>query len=1428
MNFKAKQLPLSLTLCSCISFGIATYVSYTDQTNLRLSSSQQASSASTPQEIAQLKQYDSRTLDLVTPAKTRTDRKLSWAYANSDVVETNIIKQGLSPNGNKIELGSEYLFYAAKLRNASFNLMKINENDIAHGINKIGTSPIAEQAYSVWSAPIYNNLTPEQVQYVPPSFNMVQSDIYVGGSTDIPFKPTPSQIDERTLAMKQGIAQYGALSLDAVVQPGLLDGSNKYYNNNNDDPNTEWATRSYSVIGWNDDIQASQFKPIAAKRNGGWLVKSNFLSPDPTTVKTNAEEDAYFYLSYDSLFSSCIGYQFETTPNYQNNYHWDVGEPDKEPSDWAKKENAAIFPVEKAKFNNKEYLQAVGVSMVGKNIDLDLEVFVNVTGVNQLDPKNPNINPKSGTSVLKQRYHFDYGGTKTIKLPKPIELTKKQYFSVVAKVSSTTNEAYISLASDPTSSTKDMTYANVNGKWVNGHDNYDNSRTVARIRAFTSEEPQTGVESTDLDDAVIELNKTSVRYGDDQNKPQVTKLMIGDKILNQGDYEVIYGTPVFDKIANQTHSDSEAIGHCNIIVRGKGSYSGEQSISYDVIVGIAPSLGGYGWYTNDYLGYPNVINIIVDDTQTTYGDIKLPPYFYWNIGSDTPVDRKHPASITYRGKDARYYKFIKFENRKEDTHLILHPGDTKPPHELPPIIEDPNSQLNPALDLTKATITIDYPKPLPFRNEAIEPRVLEVRLDSKLLAKDVDYSIEYKNNKKPGTAQVIIYPVFNSPYWGQAVKNFKILNPDGTDPDNPDSGLTPPSPDPGVLVPLQSVQLQGINMKYKVGDTLLATVVLEPSNANHITYDWYVGGEQLEGEHFKTISFTIEQKHINKTIYAIAKQQGGKQLKTPERQIVSDINDVAPKPPQIPIESVYINLTSGSYYTEGEKVYATAVVYPSELSKDVTYEWSIVGGSSTQIYNNGTSSIYFTAQRADDRKRLRVTATYKGKKVTREVTLVINPKTPELNGVSIRLGQDSYTHGDTIYASASVWPSELSYQVSCNWTIVDSSTSLKNSSSSSISFKANSADNGKRLRVTARYNGRSVTDEIRLNIKSNSYPQPQIRSIKINLMGNGLYHEGDKISATAIVDPKELGSKATYEWTIIGSSTPLFNRNTSTVNFDAMSSDSGKYLRVTAWYNGISVSDEIPLSIISNATPPTAIDKIEINLNNGGSFTEGQIINAEAIISPNNLSSVSYQWELLNSSTVIENSKSRSISFIAKKEDDGKKLRVTARYNGQAFTQEVALIINAKPTLNSVAIINLYDSYTEGELIQPSAKPIFSDDPKHDRAVTYRWTIPETGELLGSGKTLNMRALMKYNNKLIQVSATYDDKTVSKSAILKISNQASVLPDKPDNNKPQASDKGQLTKIIVIACITAGFIGIAAAIIIIHRVNKNKDSSDYY
>ncbi len=904
MKYKSRFIPITLVAGATLCVSAASFVSYSN--NLSISKANQASTttitepkdlaelqAADPNEIAKLPSYDSRKYNIVPPVKDQHSEGICWAYAGSAVAETNALRLGVAKDKMKTQFSPNYMDYATKKRDSSWNIMDINRNDIlTRSLFSAGQANYCEQTYSVWGAPCYASEYHSNT-YVPPPFKMVESDFFMDEHDPDAFMPsfTPEHQKRRVANVKLGIAKYGALTFDTSVDVRAEERHPEYYYNLHE--SNKKSGHALTVVGWKDDIPASQFGPTQPKGPGGWLIK------DSWGAGSHGSMEGYFWMSYESSFGSCIGYKFVEPDKYHNNYHWDVGEPyndnDNNSNFFAKNENAAIFPVLKANYDTEEYLKAVNVTVVGKDVTLEVEVYNNVTGVDRLDPNREGIDPRHGKFVKKLTQKYQFGGTKTIELPTPEKLEKGQYFSIIAKVSNPTNDALISLATDP--SKDDMTYSNVNGTWVNEHKNKINGAAVARIRAYTNEKKIPGATSTSLADATVKLDKTKVRFGD-KNLPVPIEVKIGNTVLTKNDYNISYDPSKFYSDGGKVWSDDEFIGYGFVTLTGKNGYNGQITTSFDIIVGLAPDLGENGWYTRENgTGSLRVANIRIQDGWRTYNDIVLPEGFHWTGGSSSStINKTSPLTLEYTGNGSLYYRYTSFNPAygrlklldssavKPDTDAEVAPSPAPGPSPSP----QPDGPLDAEHDFTKGKITFIDGDRYRHTGSEIKPKI-RVTIPGNPVnpvyetdKREVNATVTYEHNVDVGVATVKVVGDFeHTVYWGTLTATFVIyddahpnpeINPVPPTPSEPKPDpVLPPKPEPEPSPSTPQLELNNVSIilnpdRFDPGEWIFVSVKTDPEEiAKKADIRWEIDGisKKWTGQN---ISFPAETWLNNKEL----------------------------------------------------------------------------------------------------------------------------------------------------------------------------------------------------------------------------------------------------------------------------------------------------------------------------------------------------------------------------------------------------------------------------------------------------------------------------------------------------------------------------------------------------------------------------------
>lgn len=355
--------------------------------------------------IAALPNYDSRDYGLVTPVKDQGDSDLCWAYASISASETSILKSGIDPKAtaDNLSLSPEALGYSRFTRPSDplGNTKAFIDPSGSNWYNSAGDAQYSAAIMSQWCGPTDKSQSA--------NVNPFENALY--------HLDNAIHINSKSISdIKLAIAEYGAVTFS---YNNLRE--TEYYN-----PKYETSASSYphacTLIGWNDDIPAENFKPNGAGQNGGWLVKNSYLSLP------------YFWLSYDNSSDSVYAFDFTAKNTYDNNYFYDNSLSDSLNYSINAKKACEIFESKSGSTDKTEYLKAVNAGFIGKNVTVSVDIYAYLTDES---------NPESGIKAGGGQASFKYGGFRTVNLDAPIKLKNGEKFACVVSVINPENSAVI-------------------------------------------------------------------------------------------------------------------------------------------------------------------------------------------------------------------------------------------------------------------------------------------------------------------------------------------------------------------------------------------------------------------------------------------------------------------------------------------------------------------------------------------------------------------------------------------------------------------------------------------------------------------------------------------------------------------------------------------------------------------------------------------------------------------------------------------------------------------------------------------------------------------------------------------------------------------------------------------------------------------------
>ncbi|MBQ6116814.1 MAG: hypothetical protein IJL08_05780, partial [Oscillospiraceae bacterium] len=222
-------------------------------------------------------------------------------------------------------------------------------------------------------------------------------------------------------AIKEAIMKYGAGNISYCASSGYTTYTNIYQcvidTSSQDSSSHKWANHAITIVGWDDSIAASNFKPNKPSGSGAWLCKNSW--------GTSYFNQGYMWISYeDTSVGEGYIYFYDAEPidNYAHNYQYDgscnvvtygIGNR----TGFAN--NTKVANVFTAK--GSELLRAVALCNWDEALTYTVEIY-----------KNPTTgNPSSGTLMTTQTGTLTFSGYYTIPLENPVSLSAGDTFSVV-------------------------------------------------------------------------------------------------------------------------------------------------------------------------------------------------------------------------------------------------------------------------------------------------------------------------------------------------------------------------------------------------------------------------------------------------------------------------------------------------------------------------------------------------------------------------------------------------------------------------------------------------------------------------------------------------------------------------------------------------------------------------------------------------------------------------------------------------------------------------------------------------------------------------------------------------------------------------------------------------------------------------------------
>ena len=294
-------------------------------------------------------------------------------------------------------------------------------------------------------------------------------------------------------AVKRAIMEYGAGNISYYETGYAYTYICTIDNTSQNDYNHKWANHAITVVGWDDSVAVSKFKPDKPSKPGAWICKNSW--------STSLFDGGYCYISYEDtsvLEDYIYFYDAEPVNNYDHNYQYDgTGNVVNGYLVNASNKIANVFTAK-----GRENLSAISFCTYDEAVSYTVEIY-----------KNPTANkPSSGQRMTTQSGYLTFPGYYTVKLDNAVSLNKGDTFAVVLTLSCP--DDYCSVPYDTTYALSwtswvhadhgNTSYVLRNGTWYDCPNNGD-----FRIKAYTV---NASSEQLPAFDGTIEWNSADVKY----------------------------------------------------------------------------------------------------------------------------------------------------------------------------------------------------------------------------------------------------------------------------------------------------------------------------------------------------------------------------------------------------------------------------------------------------------------------------------------------------------------------------------------------------------------------------------------------------------------------------------------------------------------------------------------------------------------------------------------------------------------------------------------------------------------------------------------------------------------------------------------------------------------------------------------------------
>ncbi|MCR5488012.1 MAG: hypothetical protein K6F35_10915 [Lachnospiraceae bacterium] len=340
---------------------------------------------------------------------------LCWAFTATMMAEISMIRKGLADKFSVRYSPDQIAYFFFNRINDPLGNTGDDKNVIGDGYNYYGLG--GNNSFNTWSLASWISMRDNaDVPFINSRYDSLSDDKAYFSKTHLqnaywsPIYTEDPQNIEYIENVKELIYDHGGVSI--IISNQL------YINKNHAVYNTTGGGgHNVTLVGWDDSYPKENFETTPSG-NGAWYVRDSYDGVG------NRDENGCFWLSYysrdltDGKSDKAIAYDFENGDNYDNNYQYDGAAGNNHlPSSSGHIQMSNVF-----RAKGDEYLEAVAFAPASASTSYEINIYKlseNFAG------------PVGDVSLARVTGNTRYVGYRTVNLDHPVALSENDLFSVV-------------------------------------------------------------------------------------------------------------------------------------------------------------------------------------------------------------------------------------------------------------------------------------------------------------------------------------------------------------------------------------------------------------------------------------------------------------------------------------------------------------------------------------------------------------------------------------------------------------------------------------------------------------------------------------------------------------------------------------------------------------------------------------------------------------------------------------------------------------------------------------------------------------------------------------------------------------------------------------------------------------------------------------